>query len=466
MGTGTNPVPASRLGPSARHDLSLPDPHTGRPVPLSAITPRTAPHHSIPSTATSGPKRATGDLPSHLLPLGSTMRKSFRRVLSLSPGLRVRMRNLVLPQLIPPPGSSHDTASDDMEGDEGEKKVVLCVEIENAPDGVTPPVPFKISRVDVEIGGKGGKATAVLTCQPKSTGDLFPLHLESMEQYNLLYGVTVASTTEESGGNWEDDQAARAVLRNLGTGEVNRPVSIMVIGRPYYLAGDKGEEVCPTREFSSRWNCNLDLTTYYAGLAAAAPPPIPIPSAITAGSSRQRISKPIGTLPPTNAIVGDKRYSLATLLAGDNEESTHQLALQQQQQGGAGAGSRPSSLPPSKRIVSGKPLMPSQIANQAQNRQPSRSAGEEKSGLMISVRLLDGALRNEDGGKKRTVKPLEEFSVEVYVNNRTEEVRRFRLSIPSSRSGGRESVGNGGNENGELDIFPQPTFSKGIAFMS
>ncbi|KAI9633031.1 TRAPP trafficking subunit Trs65-domain-containing protein [Dioszegia hungarica] len=439
-------VPATRLGPSARQDLSISDSTSVRPTPLSAVTPVTAPHHSAPPTASPGPHRSAGDLPSHLLPSGSTMRKSFRRVLSLSPGLRVRMRNLVLPQLIPPSG----THADDFDNDDGENKVVLCVEIENAPDGNTPPIAFVVSRVEVEIGGKGGKATAALTCQPTSSDDVFPLRLQPVEQYNLLYGVTVASTSEE--GGWEDDQAARAVLRNLGTGEVNRPVSIMVIGRPYYAPSTTEGVVYPTREFSSRWNCNLDLSAYYASLASGAPPPM------AAGPSRQRTSKPV-SLPPANAIVGDKRYSLATLLAGDNDEA----ATPREPIG------RPPSLPPPKRLVSGRPLMPSQLANQAQgqNRLSSlRTVGEkeEKPGLMVSVRLLD---RTE--GETGTIKPLEEFSVEVYVQNRTEEVRRFRLSVPGRQEGrGKSAPGVIPLENDIRcgPLLPGASMSSRIRFMA
>jgi hypothetical protein len=321
------------------------------------------------------------------------------------------MRNLVLPQLIPPSG---DSGGDD--GDDEEKKVVLCVEIENAPDGLTPSLPFRVNRVEVEIGGKGGKATASLTCQPEPSS-VFPLNLQPMEQYNLLYGVSVATMTEGEG--WEDDQAARAVLRNLGTGEVNRPVSITVIGRPYYLT-DSGETRWPTREFNSRWNCNLDLSAYYASLPSFTAP--------VAGPSKQRSSKPV--IVPQNAIVGDKRYSLATLLAGDKEESFSPVSV-----------NRPPSLPPPRRMISGKPMMPSQLANQAGNRLSSvRTIGQgpadEKAGLMISVKMIEDEDEQQEG-RRKTVQALEEFSVEVYVNNRTEEVRRFRLSIPSHREDGR-----------------------------
>jgi hypothetical protein len=73
--------------------------------------------------------------------------------------------------------------------------------------------------------------------------------------------------------------------------------------------------------------------------------------------------------------------------------------------------------------------------------QPGKASDE---GLLVSVKLLPQAdeSHNADGGADGDdeagggvhamggVRALEPFSIEVFVHNRTDEVRRFRLSVP------------------------------------
>ena len=150
----------------------------------------------------------------------------------------------------------------------------------------------------------------------------------------------------------------------------------------------------------------------------------------------------------TNAIAGDKRYSLATLLSNESGSS------------GQGEGSRNVS----RRLVSGgqRPLMPSQIVNAGQagpsntkDRMPSYRShpppalatyGPQSNmsldgpGLLVSARILPQQSSNPDnqteaplsevyGGKKSRIQPFEVFTVEIFVYNRTDEVRRFNIGI-------------------------------------
>ncbi len=319
------------------------------------------------------------------------MRKSFRRVLGLSPGLRVRMRTIFLPQLLPP-----GAAADDPE-DSAERKIVVCVEVENGADSGD--YAFEVEQVAVEVGGKGAKATAELVCQPgmapRTPGTaatppgtpgpdtVFPLELAAHEQYNLLYAVAIASSPGTS-----------EVPRHKG--EESRVVAIVLTGRPYRLQG--GSKAFPTSPFQSRWNCNLDLAPFYSTLPPAPPPP-PAP--------RQNRPTTKAAAPVPNAIAGDRRYALANLLPENRQVVTNPA--------------RPDVHLPSQaltgRAVSG------------------RYAGDGH-GLLVSVRLLPGgegsiapaSLATDTQG---TIYPLDTFSIEVFVHNRTDAVRRFRLAVPS-----------------------------------
>ncbi|WVQ79410.1 hypothetical protein IAT38_001507 [Cryptococcus sp. DSM 104549] len=424
-------MPATRLPASLRQDLCLPSAAPASPMPLSALTPATAPSIITPSTSsTNGPHREHGHLPAYITPrsLSTTLRKSYRRVLALAPGLRVRMRTIFLPQLLPV--SSGSTSDPELEL-EGERRVVLCVEIENNPE---PSIlqGFEVTRVNVEISGKGGKASAMLVCDPTgSASEVFPLRLGSIEQYNLLYAVDIAQ------GDRNADVMDDAVARSLGRGDESRPVSITVIGRPYrQKSADDPEEGhdYPTNEFHSRWNCTLDLTQFYASQPPTVRPPHPhphshlsLPVPPQSSSAGFRRSRPPTLVQPPNAIVGDKRYSLASLMSAEREREAQQVQQRgnrammpsQVMQGGGRVVSRAGGLPP---IAQGP--------------------GRDDHGLLVSVKLLPQTapapagdtdpLESEvgAGGEARTVRALEPFSLEVFVHNRTEQVRRFRLSIP------------------------------------
>ncbi|OCF46101.1 hypothetical protein I317_00191 [Kwoniella heveanensis CBS 569] len=456
-----DPMPATRLAPSIRQDLSLPSAPLASPLPLSAQTPNSIPAIMTASTDSSGPSRERGQLPLSLAPVSTTLRKSYRRVLSLAPGLRVRMRTLFLPQLlISTPSKPSDSSTNGHrsttvdEESEGERRIVLCVEIENS---VEPTLAhgFEVEQVSVEVGGKGGKATTELVCQPDTAS--FPLRLGSTEQYNLLCAVEIASPTEKENqghGNGQNRSGLEeAVARSLGRGDEQRPVSITVTGRPFYRASiesaTRSEPVIqdlryPTKVFQSRWNCSLDLTSFYAASAATIPH---LPK-----NRASKILSPIQaqSQSQTNAIAGDKRYSLAHLL---NVERERDLAQSQGRRGGG-------------------PMLPSQAMNQPSSRVTSLNRPRDshqsfhagggqhdvEHGLLLSVKLLSNSRSGPTASSSQhsagqatedAIKALDQFSLEVFVHNRTEQVKRFRLSIPSRQ---REDA-DGGYEGKVRDVW-------------
>lgn len=359
----------------------------------------------------------------------TTLRKSFRRVVALSPGLRVRMRTLLLPQLLP-----SSTLEDDE--NEGEKKIVLCVEVEN-PEMESQGLSFEVESVNVEIGGKGGQATAELVCQPEQQlgNPVFPLRLGAVEQYNLLYGVSIASAPEErNSGTGVDD----AVLRSMGRGDDTRPAAITLIGRPFRrllpdtdeMDEHEGEIEYPTSPISSRWNCQLDLTAFHASLSLVNANP----AHNTATTSSNRLSKSAlaPPAPQSNAVAGDKRYSLAAILSqnsGTNASINHRDSRRVT---GPGIGPRP--------------IMPSQaMTTQNGGRMTSIRQPPVSEGLLISVKLLPTTTTPNTGISPsdtqnrgdQSVRPFEPFSIEVFVHNRTEEVRRFRLAVPQREGEGQ-----------------------------
>jgi hypothetical protein len=360
-------MPASRLGPSLRDDLSVRAPPS--PVAYAPGTPQAS--------------SRTPRTPRTPLLTSTTLRKSFRRVLSLSPGLRVRMRTLFLPQLLPP-AVDGDAESDDA----GERRIVLYIEVENGAE--TGENAFEVEGITVEVGGKGAKVGTSLLCQPGQEATppkpVFPLLLQHLEQYNLLYAVDVASTP------------------NGGRGDEHRPVSIILTSRPF--SGSAASPGFVTASFQSRWNCALDLALFYASLPPA--PPAPQAHAPQSRQMAHRLSKPA---PPTpNAIAGDKRYSLATLLA-DKPATPHA---------------------PERRVVTNppRPMMPSTANRVVSTRAPPPNAAPavDGHGLLVSVKVLPPDIA--DGG----LRALDTFSIEVFVHNRTDGIKRFRLSIPTRDS--------------------------------
>lgn len=400
---GAAKVPASRLPNAIRQDLSLP--------PISAAQPSSA--FSPPTSTPTARDQAV-----FASQTASTLRKSYRRVLSLSSGLRVRMRTLFLPEFIPPTSTANGSTGIPEAGHadtESEKKVVLVVEVENPLDSAFASA-FEVESVKVDISGKGSPMSASLVrTAATSEAEVFPIRLEAVEQYNLLYRVDIVSL----------DAGVRAAQHDpqpVGPNSEHRPVVIVVTGRPYE-ADPAGKVRYPTHSFQSRWNCTLDVGPFFASLAAKS-----AASPLQAGPDRRphtgKHSKTVqdqeGTA-PVNAIVGDKRYSLASLASQNSIAS-----------GSSGIGSGSTEQQVRNRLSSGtqKPLPPGPIPGMRGASRQGTTQPAADHGLLLSVRLLPSHSSAATEPASPVIRPLEPFSIEVFVQNRTDEVRRFRLSVP------------------------------------
>ena len=240
----------------------------------------------------------------------STLRKSFRRTLSAVSGFRVRMRTVFVPYILLDPAASdsevdHDSRAQHkarqhalpdllqvdhaLAAGQAEHTVVLCVELEHPGEA---PEAFLVETVEVAIGVGGGARVRLLPWSEKSPQEIFPLRLDTHEQCNLLFAVEIFDTPAPD---------KEALLLNASTstttGELQRPVTITVRGRPIsggFLNGNrngaKDEEtdkpIFPTRTFPSRWNCVLDLTPQQSLAAgqreseAVPEPPTPFPTTV------------------------------------------------------------------------------------------------------------------------------------------------------------------------------------------
>ncbi|KAF8840724.1 hypothetical protein BDN67DRAFT_951143 [Paxillus ammoniavirescens] len=303
-------LPSTRLGNIARRELfSL------SPASTSTQSP------SLPSS-----KRG----PQHIL------RKSFRKVLQTVSGFRVRMRTVFVPHVLLPKdlsgsegteedidNSDFESGNEEREAGNSERTVVLCVEVENSGESGSA-IGFSLERADVKIGGEGATARLIGWGEDAFRSDiedhLFPLLIGSMEQYNLLYVVSFLNIPSEQ------ESLSLAGPSINGSTELHRAVTITIYGRPYLINTDdkpdrEGSNTIlsyPTRTFSSRWNCILDLSPrpneepadfhepFGVGHSALPEPPSPFPGRTALSSI---FSSPTTPKPPPQAIAG-KRHTL------------------------------------------------------------------------------------------------------------------------------------------------------------
>ncbi|CAL1706026.1 unnamed protein product [Somion occarium] len=305
-------LPTTRLAPSVRmQSYSLP------PVTPNPDSPGTSTStHTISRTGTS----------TH-----TTLRKSFRKTMRTVSGFRVRMRTVFVPYFMLPPNgtrkstngtprkSSPDTDSEESDLDDEEHlnerelreagneehTVVLCVEVEN---GGESSAGFAVESVNVSVGGEGAQTRLIGwgesgLSQPEK---VFPLLLNPMEQYNLLYAVSFLRSPET-------DEFSLAKGRGLpGTPaiqDLQRAVTIIINGRPYDILSEDGTRLdlsqlnYPTPTFPSRWNCVLDLSPQSQATVTVDTAPeehtkiaLPTPASPFPGSaSRPMLSAALGT---------------------------------------------------------------------------------------------------------------------------------------------------------------------------
>ena len=196
------------------------------------------------------------------LATGTTLRKSFRRTLSVVSGFRVRMRTVFVPYILLHPSEPDAEVDHALAAGQEEHTIMLCVEVEHAGEA---PEAFLVEAVDVAIGVGGGARVRLLPWCEKSPQEIFPLRLDMYEQCNLLFAVELfGSPIPDKEGLFLNPSTSTT------TGELQRPVAITVRGRPFsgeFLNEDRSgvkvdetdRPVFPTRAFPSRWNCVLDL---------------------------------------------------------------------------------------------------------------------------------------------------------------------------------------------------------------
>jgi hypothetical protein len=269
------------------------------------------------------------------------MRKSFRKTLPAVSGFTVRMRTVFVPYVLFP-SSDH---LDELEAGNEEHTVVLCVEIDNAGDSG---VGFAVESVDVNIGGEGASASLIGWGEAgfRDPGKVFPLRIGPMEQYNLLYAVTFLRPPDADEMRLGDSRPDFQKIA-MKTGDLQRAVSIIINGRPFEKREDRasaaGDYGYPTRPFSSRWNCVLDLSPRRnrmsvrdsrdldsLGLASARDalpePASPFPEIMNPHTAKASSFAQAQAQTPTSAVAGIKRHTLATTTAAGLESATRKTA--------------------------------------------------------------------------------------------------------------------------------------------
>ncbi|CED82930.1 TRAPP II complex, Trs65 [Phaffia rhodozyma] len=506
-----------------------------------------------------------------------TLRKSFRAIFALASGLSLRMRTVYLPNLLTNAGQLEgqdlpDRTSEDEEGDEEERKIVMSVEVEST-GGVTDEgdnsCGFEIETVEVLVGG-GSSGVHLLepfssetpecrdSVEKEAAKSVFPLELRPLDQFSLLYvvstthleGLSTGSSTAISSGQsgptlfppgptdpTHHRRQTSIVPAILSVVSPERPVSIAVTGRPFIFRSSAPSMDLPSTEsekhylsssFVSRWNCSLDLTHLDTGLVNKR---ISVPA--LAGLAQPRgigLGRPsVGLGGGGHQVAGNRRYSIANLASlaqsGRNHSSSSHNPNQLQQHHPALPSinslptilpTPPQAFPPIQQIdtslASGSasingmkeplatPAFPSYPAHDRQQRQPSGilppsqlafvnsrtsapavSTAEgggrgghgtqyEEEGLLVSVNVHTpyGAssdrnhgengeeARDEERRDRRTVRPLEPFTLEVFVFNKSDRIRRFVVGVPEKRrgrlAGPAEVQGHSGETGGDGDV--------------
>ncbi|KAL1668503.1 TRAPP trafficking subunit Trs65-domain-containing protein [Schizophyllum commune] len=238
-------LPSTRLGRQSRQSLfGLPQPPSS---PSSALpSPLAAARASVP-----------------------TLRKSYRRTLNAVSGFRVRMRTMFVPAMVLPGAEENtgDDGDDQLAAGNDERTVVLCIEVENSGEAGRG-VGFAVEKVDVKISSASGSldgqadATAALVgwgddfFKPEGErSEMFPVKVGENEQWNLTYAVSFLRSP------FDDDAPLAGADRRSSMGGLTRAVSINIHGKPYILSPDV-DTTYPTKTFSSKWNCLLDLTVH------------------------------------------------------------------------------------------------------------------------------------------------------------------------------------------------------------
>lgn len=229
-----------------------------------------------------------------------TITRSVRCALDVRSAVGVRMRTTIVPSLDTRAllrGASRlndedaEDEDDDQEADSSSvgRALVLCVEIDNPSDSG---LSFHVDSCELDITVPGVGTSASLTRLEKSryhaTATLLagagqegtgtsagqsPFQLAQGEQRNLLYVVQFSLTAEgrETVEPLAGSTTAAASLSSpwpwsaskppANLEEPSRNVAIVLHGRPLLLAGHGKGPLSVTPDFSSTWNCTLDMAS-------------------------------------------------------------------------------------------------------------------------------------------------------------------------------------------------------------
>lgn len=312
------------------------------------------------------------------------------------------MRTVFAPYVLIP-GNMEDEDERREAGNE-ERTVVLCVEVENSGESR---MGFAVEGVDVSVSGEGASARLIGWGDKgfSNADTVFPLHIGSTEQFNLLYAVSFSSPSDVD----DFSLPGRDPNANKPTGpsasELQRAVAIHVKGRPY----DVAEEIetkpsidnlsYQTHVFSSRWNCVLDLSPnrnrdsvpvgdspVYSRDALPAPAsPFPASSPQTK-TAKEKIAALVESQP--QAVAGSKRHTVAAMMSpagprsnalpSNYRASTSMLSTMQRRES---SNLKHSFTPPSISIQgSQRPTTPSTLSASLSPPLPALPPGEDSSG--------------------------------------------------------------------------------------
>jgi len=156
----------------------------------------------------------------------ATLRKSFRRTISAVSGFRVRMRTVFVPYILLHPTEPDTEVDHALAAGHTEHTVMLCVELEHPGEA---PEAFLVNAVDVTIGGGGDARVRLLPwCEKTPPTETFPLCLGMHEQCNLLFAVELLNAPIP-----DKEALLLTASTPTTTGELQRPVTITVWGRPF-----------------------------------------------------------------------------------------------------------------------------------------------------------------------------------------------------------------------------------------
>ena len=322
-----------------------------------------------------------------------TLRKSYRKILAVVSGIKVRMRTTFVPYMLMP-GSEAELEEERRDAGNEERTVVLSVEVEN---GGESGMGFMVERVQVSIGGEGARADLIgwgESDQPDavSTGELaekkvFPIKLFSVDQYNLLYVVSFLQPFT--------DMASTA----------QRALSIVIIGRPISSEREPNSDTLePVQAFSSRWSSFLDLSMASQNEVQERPvmalsdrdampipaSPFPLASPTTPVESISSVFSKAST--PVGPVAGSKRHTIAGLASSKASDKINRKFMTANYRASTGAILRSSSGTP--RPSTPPPPVPSLVlpANSPSKFVPS------------PLSMLSGSVAGPPGGR-RSVSP-------------------------------------------------------------